>query len=84
MAISRDKLGEILTPAVTAAGFELVRHELIPQGNRCILRVYINKPGGVTLDDCAVASRQISAVLDVEDPIENPYTLEVSSPGVGN
>ena len=82
MAVSREQMGDIIVPALAAVGYELVGHELIPQGDSCLVRVYIDKPGGVNLDDCEKASRQISAVLDVEDPISNPYTLEVSSPGL--
>ncbi len=64
------------------AGMELVHLEVRRESRGLILRLYIDKEGGVTLDDCARISRQISAQLDVEDPIENRYTLEVSSPGL--
>lgn len=71
-----------IEPAVMALGFELVGCELNQSGRRALLRVYIDKEGGVTVDDCTQASRQISAVLDVEDPINSAYELEVSSPGL--
>lgn len=64
------------------AGMELVHLEIRREPRGLILRLYIDKEGGVTLDDCARVSRQISAQLDVEDPIEDRYTLEVSSPGL--
>jgi len=51
-------------------------------GDTSIVRIYIDTPNGITVDDCAKASRQFSAILDVEDPISNRYTLEVSSPGM--
>jgi len=64
------------------AGMELVHLEMKREPGGHLLRLYIDKDGGVTLDDCAAMSRQISAQLDVEDPIEGRYTLEVSSPGL--
>lgn len=72
----------ILASAVEAAGYELVGSELHRKGRYSVLRVYIDKEGGVTADDCAKASRQIGAVLDVENPITSAYSLEVSSPGL--
>ncbi|KTC43672.1 ribosome maturation protein RimP, partial [Pseudomonas putida] len=56
--------------------------EFSAQGRHSLLRVYIDKEGGVLVDDCAIVSRQLSGVLDVEDPITVEYTLEVSSPGM--
>ncbi len=76
-----QRLNDIIEPSVTSLGFKFIGCEYIPQGRRVLLRVYIDKSGGVNLDDCAAASRQVSAVLDVEDPIEGFYNLEVSSPG---
>ena len=63
-------------------GMELVHLEMKREPGGLLLRLYIDKEGGVTLDDCAKVSRQLSAQLDVEDPIEERYTLEVSSPGL--
>lgn len=63
-------------------GFELEDVELLGRGRRMLLRVAIDRPGGVTLEDCEAFSRDFSAVLDAEDPIAGPYTLEVSSPGL--
>jgi ribosome maturation factor RimP len=74
----RETLLKLLEPAVETLDYELVELEF--QGG--VLRLYIDKPQGVTLDDCQKVSQQISAVLDVEDPIPGAYTLEVSSPGV--
>jgi len=76
------EIGKLLEPSVTALGFELVAVELVGNGNDRVLRVYIDHPDGITVDDCADVSRQVSAVLDVEDPIAGMYTLEVSSPGL--
>lgn len=78
----RTDLRRLLEPGVKALGFELVDVELAGQGHRNTLRVYIDGPHGVTVDDCAHVSRQLSAILDVEDPIPGSYALEVSSPGL--
>ncbi|ABS77646.1 ribosome maturation factor [Coxiella burnetii] len=75
-------LHRLIAPAVEALGFELVGCELFRRGATRILQVFVDKPGGIGLDECAKVSRQISAVLDVEDPIRGRYTLEVSSPGL--
>jgi ribosome maturation factor RimP len=75
-------LERLLAPGAESLGFELVAVELAPQGRDTILRVYIDSPEGITLDDCEAVSRQLSAILDVEDPIHGHYTLEVSSPGL--
>jgi len=76
------EISGLLEPSVTALGFELVSVELIGSGNDRTVRVYIDHPDGITVDDCADVSRQVSAVLDVEDPISGAYVLEVSSPGL--
>jgi ribosome maturation factor RimP len=82
MQAQRSDLRRLLEPGVKALGFELVDVELAGQGHRNTLRVYIDGPRGVTVDDCADVSRQLSAILDVEDPIPGSYALEVSSPGL--
>jgi ribosome maturation factor RimP len=77
-----NALTELLQGALAVYGFELWGFELNSfEGNRR-LQVYIETPNGVTVDDCERASRQIGAVLDVEDPMEGKYLLEVSSPGL--
>ena len=76
------ELSRLLEPGVRALGFELVDVELSGRGRRAVLRVYIDGPEGVTVDDCADVSRQLSGILDVEDPIPERYVLEVSSPGL--
>ena len=78
----KDSLTELVASAVEPLGYELLGVEYLSQGRHSVLRVYLDSPEGITLDDCERASRQISAVLDVEDPIHGQYTLEVSSPGV--
>ncbi|MFL6712462.1 MAG: ribosome maturation factor RimP [Sulfurifustis sp.] len=75
-------LRERLQAGVQALGFELVDVELTGGRQHQTLRVYIDSPQGVTVDDCADVSRQLSAILDVEDPFPGTYTLEVSSPGL--
>ena len=77
-----DKIRDVIEPAVEAVGYELVDVEYAGRSPSATLRAYIDAPGGITVDDCESVSRQISAVLDVEDPIPGQYTLEVSSPGL--
>lgn len=78
-----EPLYRLIEPAVTALGYELVGIEYAgPGGRRGLLRVYIDAPQGVTVDDCERVSHQVSGVLDVEDVIQGQYTLEVSSPGL--
>jgi len=76
------QIRSLLEPSVTALGYELVAVELIGSGADRTLRVYIDGSQGITVEDCAKVSRQVSAVLDVEDPISGSYMLEVSSPGL--
>jgi ribosome maturation factor RimP len=73
---------QIIEPVLGQMGYELVGVEMIRNGRHCTLRIYIDAPAGVTLDDCVAVSRHVSGVLDVEDPIQTPYQLEVSSPGL--
>jgi len=75
------ELRRLLEPLVEDLGYELVLVELVGGGGRT-LRLYIDAPGGVMLEDCESVSRQVSAQLDVEDPIAGEYNLEVSSPGL--
>ena len=82
MVQAAESVRAVIEPAVTALGYELVGVEYLPQGRHSLLRVYIDSDDGITIDDCEAVSRQVSAVLDVEDPIKGQYTLEVSSPGV--
>lgn len=77
-----DKIEQLLKPTVESMGFDFWGCEYLPAGKHSTLRVYIDKPEGVTVDDCGKVSRQVSAIMDVEDPIANAYMLEVSSPGM--
>ena len=72
----------MLKAPVEALGHKLWGLEYIQAGKHSILRLYIDNEKGIFIEDCAEASRQVSAVMDVEDPISTEYTLEVSSPGV--
>lgn len=78
----RDQLGELLGPVVAGLGYELWEIEYAPRTGGGLLRLYIDSPDGISLDDCEKVSRAVSAVLDEADPIANEYTLEVSSPGL--
>jgi ribosome maturation factor RimP len=77
-----EQLQALLAPVVEALGYQCWGVEFISQGRHSLLRVYIDLPDGVLIEDCEKVSRQISGVLDVEDPISGEYTLEVSSPGM--
>jgi len=80
-AIDR-RMAEIITPVLEDMGYELVRVRLM-SGKSTILQIMADKPnGGIEVDDCAEISNAVSATLDVEDPILDAYTLEVSSPGI--
>jgi len=72
----------MLRPAVEGVGKELLGVEYISAGNNSVLRLFIDHENGINVDDCAEVSRQVGAILDVEDPIGSEYNLEVSSPGV--
>jgi ribosome maturation factor RimP len=77
-----DELQHLLAPVVAALGYELWGIELSTRPRHSLLRIFIDAEAGITVDDCAAVSRQVSAVLDVSDPIQGAYTLEVSSPGL--
>lgn len=82
MATREETIRNIVEPVVAALGFQLWGIEYLGQGRHTLLRVYLDKDGGINIEDCAEASRHISSILDVEDPISSEYTLEVSSPGL--
>lgn len=75
-------LNELLGPVVESMGYTFWGLEYLSQGKQTVLRVFIDHENGITVDDCAAVSRQISSVMDVEDPISQVYNLEVSSPGM--
>ena len=76
------EIEELLMPVIHDAGYQLWGCEYIPQGKHSLLRVYIDKEGGIGIGDCELVSREISALLDVTDLIKSNYNLEVSSPGI--
>ncbi len=81
--MTHDELNALLAPVVADLGLELVGIEFSPSSGGSLLRVYIDAPEqGVGIDDCERASREISALLDVHEPMSGHYTLEVSSPGL--
>ncbi len=86
MAVSKEDTNTIVQrmalPILESMGFELVDIEFGRFGRDMVLRLFIDKEGGITLDDCAAFSRELSMLLDVEDTIPSNYTLEVSSPGL--
>ncbi|MGI6008155.1 MAG: ribosome maturation factor RimP [Ruminococcus sp.] len=78
-----QKACSMLEPVVQEQGFELVDVEYVKEGGSWYLRAYIDKEGGITIDDCEIVSRAFSDLLDKDDFIEDSYILEVSSPGLG-
>ena len=81
--VYKQKTEEILQPIVEEHGFELVDVEYVKEGSNWYLRAYIDKPGGITVNDCETVSRKLSDILDEKDYIDDAYILEVSSPGLG-
>jgi ribosome maturation factor RimP len=82
LAKFEHKLTDMLRPAVEEVGKELLGIEYISAGNNSVLRLFIDHENGIDVDDCAEVSRQVGAILDVEDPISSEFNLEVSSPGL--
>lgn len=78
----QDELEQLLAPSINDMGYELWGCEYLSQGKHSLLRIYIDKEDGIGIEDCQNVSHQVSAVLDVEDPIPGNYSLEVSSPGI--
>lgn len=81
--IYEQKTEELLLPIIEEHQFELVDVEYVKEGSNWYLRAYIDKPGGINVDDCEIVSRRLSDLLDEKDYIEDAYILEVSSPGLG-
>ena len=82
MASKDQQIADMLQATIAALGYALWGVEHVAQGKHSVVRVYIDSPAGITVDDCAAVSEQVSSILDVEDPITGEYTLEVSSPGM--
>ena len=78
----QSEIEEMLKPLVNDLGYELWGCEYLAQGKHSLLRLYIDVEGGIHIEDCERVSKQVSAFLDVEDPIPGNYSLEVSSPGI--
>ena len=81
--VYEQKTEELLMPIMEEHQFELVDVEYVKEGSNWYLRAYIDKEGGITVDDCELVSRRMSDLLDEEDYIEESYIFEVSSPGLG-
>ena len=82
MAAVADNLTSLIEPVVAGLGYELLGIEYISQGRHSILRLFIDSEQGIGLGDCERVSRQVSGVMDVEEPLKGQYVLEVSSPGL--
>jgi ribosome maturation factor RimP len=77
----RERLIALIEPVLTRLGYELVELEYAAGRAQAVVRLFIDTPAGITVDDCERVSRDVAALLDVDDPIPTAYTLEVSSPG---
>ena len=77
----RERLIALIEPVLTRLGYELVELEYAAGRSQAVVRLFIDTPAGITVDDCERVSRDVAALLDVDDPIPTAYTLEVSSPG---
>jgi ribosome maturation factor RimP len=82
MNMVQNEIEQLLKPTIESMGYQLWGCEYLAQGKHSLLRVYIDKDDGIGIEDCEQVSRQVSALLDVEDPIPGNYSLEVSSPGI--
>src|ERR1044071_6350392 len=80
--LDRESIGKIIGRVAAREGLELVHWETVGPRSNFVLRIYIDKPGGVTHADCELVSKQVGTLLDVEELIPNRYVLEVSSPGI--
>ena len=80
--MSKNELIRLIEPAIEHMGFELADIELKTGGTDGLVRIFIDKAEGIGIEDCEAVSRQVSAILDVEDPVQGNYALEVSSPGL--
>lgn len=78
----KNQIREIILPLIKDRNFELVDLEIKGKGPTTILKVFVDRPGGITLDDCTALSEKLSLTLDLEDLFSHRYTLEVSSPGL--
>lgn len=81
--VYEQKTENLIMPVIEANNFELVDVEFVKEGSSWYLRLYVDKEGGITIEDCELVSRAMSEILDKEDYIEEAYILEVSSPGLG-
>ena len=77
----KEKVRQLAEPVVAAEGMELIHVECLKMQMRWIIRLYLDRQSGVTLDDCTTVSNQLGDIFDINDLVDNQYTLEVSSPG---
>ncbi len=76
-----ERFAELIKPVTDENGFTLIRTEYVKENGNYYLRAFIDKEGGITIDDCVLVSRRVSKILDKEDYIKDAYTMEISSPG---
>jgi len=77
-----EQISDLVEPVLYESGYELVDVEYLSERGKWVLRLYVDKEGGITVDDCASVSREIGPLIDIKDLIQHKYVLEVSSPGL--
>jgi ribosome maturation factor RimP len=82
MTLITKQVSDLIEPILDEIGFELIDVEYLSEQGRWVLRIYIDKEGGITVDDCATVSRELGDLIDIKNIIEHVYVLEVSSPGL--
>ena len=78
----REKIAQFVKPVIENEGYKLIELDLVPQGDKLLLRFIVNKPGGIAMDECAGVNRKLGSILDDADIINQSYILEVFSPGI--
>ena len=82
-SVYEEKTEQFVLPILERMGFELIDVEYVKEGSTFYLRIYVDKEGGITVNDCEAVAREMNEILDREDYISDPYVFEVSSPGIG-
>ncbi len=82
MGSIEDKIEQLVMPIINENGYELVDIEFLKENSNWYLRIYVDKQGGFTIDDCELVSKSLGEILEKDDPIDKSYILEVSSPGL--
>lgn len=82
LALLQKEVEQLVTPFIEEKGVDLIEFRILGNGRKRFLRIFVDRPGGITIDECASLSHDLADLLDTHDPIESKYVLEVSSPGL--